>query len=116
MAFKYDRFFDLLKQKGITTYKIRKDKLLSQASLTKMRSGEGIIDTRTLEHICALLQCQPCDIMEYVDDASGEPPKSAYINLCALLSNTDMERLTANLTDGETLESFIKTAILDKLK
>lgn len=68
MAFKYDKLFELLKERGITTYKIRKDNLISQAALTKMKSGEGNIDTRTLEHLCSFLKCQPGDIMEFVED------------------------------------------------
>ncbi len=68
MAFKYDKLFALLKERGITTYKIRKDNLISQAALSKMKSGEGNIDTRTLERLCSLLKCQPGDIMEFVED------------------------------------------------
>lgn len=68
MAFKYDKLFELLKERGITTYKIRKDNLISQAALTKMKNGEGNIDTRTLERLCSFLKCQPGDIMEFVED------------------------------------------------
>lgn len=68
MAFKYDKLFELLKERGITTYKIRKDNLISQAALTKMKSEEGNIDTRTLERLCSFLKCQPGDIMEFVED------------------------------------------------
>lgn len=68
MSFKYDKLFELLKLRGITTYKIRKENLISQAALTKMKNGDGNIDTRTLERICKLLKCQPGDIVEYVED------------------------------------------------
>ena len=72
MPFKYDRLFDLLKERGITSYAIRKDNIVSQAAMTKMKNGEGNIDTRTLERLCAKLNCQPGDIMEYVPDEEGE--------------------------------------------
>lgn len=72
MPFKYDKLFELLKEKGISTYKIRKENLISQAALTKMKNGDGNIDTRTLERLCAVLHCQPSDIMEYVDEDSAE--------------------------------------------
>ena len=72
MAFNYDKLFELFKQKGITTYTIRKENIVSQAALTKMKNGEGNIDTRTLERLCAFLDCQPGDIMEYVPDENGE--------------------------------------------
>lgn len=72
MPFTYDKLFNLLKEKGITTYKIRKENLISQAALTKMKNGEGNIDTRTLERLCSILHCQPGDLMEYVEDTEGE--------------------------------------------
>lgn len=72
MSFKYDKLFQLLKERGYTTYKIRKENLISQAALTKMKNGEGNIDTRTLERLCKLLNCQPGDIMEYVEDSEEE--------------------------------------------
>lgn len=72
MPFKYDKLFELLKKKGITTYRIRQDNLISQAALTKMKNGDGNIDTRTLERLCAVLNCQPGDIMEYVEEESNK--------------------------------------------
>ena len=68
MPFKYDKLFKLLKEKGISSYKIREENLISQAALTKMKNGTGNVDTRTLERICKLLNCQPGDIMEYEDE------------------------------------------------
>lgn len=68
MPFKYDKLFELFKEKKITTYKIRKENIISQAALTKMKNGNGNIDTRTLERLCSILDCQPGDIMEYVPD------------------------------------------------
>jgi putative transcriptional regulator len=68
MPFKYDKLFELLKAKGITTYRIRKENIMSQAALTKMKNAEGNIDTRTLERLCKVLECQPGDIIEYVPD------------------------------------------------
>lgn len=67
MPFKYDKLFSLLKEKGYTSYRIRKENIISQAALTKMKNGEGNIDTRTLERLCSVLKCQPGDIMEYIE-------------------------------------------------
>lgn len=65
MPFNYDKLFKLLKDRGITTYKIRKENIISQAALTKMKNGKGNIDTRTLERLCAYLDCRIEEIMEY---------------------------------------------------
>ena len=47
-------------------YKIRKDKLIGEAQLTKIRNGE-IASKETLNTICKLLSCQPGDILEYIE-------------------------------------------------
>lgn len=56
-----------LKNTGYTSYKIRKDKLIGEAQLTKIRSGE-IASKETLNTICKLLNCQPGDILMYEPD------------------------------------------------
>lgn len=56
-----------LKQIGFTSYKIRQDKLIGEAQLQKIRTGE-IASKETLNTICKLLNCQPGDILEYVPD------------------------------------------------
>lgn len=60
-----------LKEKGYTSYKIRKDKLIGEAQLTKIRNGE-IASKETLNTICKLLACQPGDILEYVPDGAEQ--------------------------------------------
>lgn len=56
-----------LKEKGYTTYEIRKKGLLSESTLQKLRKKEGIA-WGNIETICRLLGCQPGDILEYVPD------------------------------------------------
>ena len=68
MSMKYDKLFALMKEKGYSSYRLRKDKLVGQSLLQKLRNG-GDIDTRTISKFCDLLDCQPGDIMEYVPDA-----------------------------------------------
>ena len=72
MPFKYDKLFALLKERGISTFKIRRENIISQAALSKMRRGTGNIDTRTLERLYAYLKCQPGDIMEYTEGATSD--------------------------------------------
>jgi len=68
MSICYDKLFVLLKEKDYSTYRIRQENIVSQAALTKMKNGSGDIDTRTINRLCKVLQCQPGDIMEYVED------------------------------------------------
>ena len=67
MAITYNGFFRKLKERGISQQKLRTDKMISQLVLQKLRSGGGI-DTRTINRLCKLLDCQPGDIMEYAPD------------------------------------------------
>lgn len=75
----YPKLAEMLHNKGITSYTIRKSGTIGQATLTKLKSG-GHIDTRTINALCALLECQPGDFLEYIpdpptgiSDASGQP-------------------------------------------
>ena len=72
MPIKYDKLLRLLQERGYTTYKIRKENIMGQAALQKVRSGKGDIDTRTIAKLCALLNCQPGDIMEFLPDGGEE--------------------------------------------
>ena len=63
----YDKLLAMMKQNGITSYTIRKNNIIGQATLTKIKNG-GDIDTRTIAKFCELLDCQPGDILEYVPD------------------------------------------------
>ncbi len=56
-----------LKEKGISTYIMRKEKILSESTIQKLRQGQGV-GWENIEILCKLLQCQPGDIIEYVSD------------------------------------------------
>ena len=56
-----------LKEKGITTYKIRQEKILSESTVHKLRASKGV-SWENLETLCRLLDCQPGDLMEYIKD------------------------------------------------
>ena len=56
-----------LKEKGYTSYKIRQEKLLSESTIQKLRSGKGVA-WENIETICRLLDCQPGDLLVYTDD------------------------------------------------
>jgi len=71
MPIKYDKLFALLKDKGYSSYRLRKEKIVGQSILQKLREG-GDIDTRTIKRFCALLSCQPGDLMEYVECEKGD--------------------------------------------
>lgn len=57
---------EALKEKGFTTYNLRKDKLLSESTIQSLRNKKPI-SWDNLDRICSLLNCQPADIIEHVD-------------------------------------------------
>ena len=56
-----------LKTAGYNTNRIRKEQLLSQSTLQKLRNKEPLA-WKNIETICKLLSCQPGDIMEYIPE------------------------------------------------
>jgi len=72
MGINYEKAMILFKERGITTYTIKKNKIIGQAAFAKIHEG-GHIDTRTIERLCEYLDCQPGDLMEYVADTKKEP-------------------------------------------
>lgn len=74
MAISYQKLFQLLEEKGWTTYKIRKEKLIGQGTLTALKNGTGGLDSKTISRLCEVLNCQPGDLMEYVPDSKNVMP------------------------------------------
>lgn len=64
---KYTKLLNLLEKQGLTTYKIRKDKIISESTLQNIRQ-EKRITTDSIAALCEALNCQPGDILEYVPD------------------------------------------------
>ena len=56
-----------LKEKGYNTNKIRKEKIMGEAMLQKIRNGE-MVSWSVFEKLCDLLNCQPADLIEYVKE------------------------------------------------
>ena len=52
-----------LKEKGITTYKLRKDKLLGEATIQQLRDGK-LVSWAVIDTLCTLLDCQVGDLVE----------------------------------------------------
>ena len=62
---------EALKAKGYTTYTLRKENLLSQSTIQKLREKKGLA-WENIENLCKLLGCQPGDLFEYVPDESQD--------------------------------------------
>ena len=73
-----------LKEKGYNTNRIRTEGLLSQSTLQKLREGKGL-SWENIERICGLLECQPGDLIEYVQENNWFP---IHISACSKSQKT----------------------------
>ncbi|MBQ2398346.1 MAG: helix-turn-helix transcriptional regulator, partial [Bacteroidales bacterium] len=72
MPIKYDKLLKLFADNGYTSYKIKKEKLIGQGTLTAIKNGTGGLDAKSIAKLCAVFHCQPGDLMEYVEDTETE--------------------------------------------
>lgn len=63
----YEKLIAKMEQQGLTTYKIRKEKIISESTLQNIREGRRIT-TDSIAALCGALNCQPGDILEYIPD------------------------------------------------
>lgn len=66
MQYKFD-VMQALKDKGFSTWDLRKNKLMSEGTLQRLRHAEPV-SWSNIEQICTLLECQPGDLLECVKD------------------------------------------------
>lgn len=75
---KYYNLFKLLNDRNMKKTDLLK--IISSPTLAKLSKGD-IIKTDTINKICEFLQCQPANIMEYVEISRGydKDTKTEYI-------------------------------------
>lgn len=57
----------VLKENGFSSYKLIEEKHLSSSSVQKLRDGK-ILSSEGIGKLCELLQLQPGDLLEYVEE------------------------------------------------
>ena len=67
MAIKYYKLFDILNRRGLKKMDLIPLAKISSPTLAKLSKGESIT-TDTINRICAALDVQPGEIMEYQKD------------------------------------------------
>ena len=56
-----------MEQKGVSTYFLREKAGIDSKTVRRLKSGENI-ETKTLDKLCAALECRLEDIAEYIPD------------------------------------------------
>lgn len=56
-----------LRDAGYNTTRLRREKLLAESTIQALRSGK-MVSIENISRICAMLNCQPGDILEYEEE------------------------------------------------
>ena len=60
-----------LREKGLNSSTLRKEKLYGEATIQKMRHQQ-LISWAEFDRLCRLLNVQPGDLLEYVEEVGGQ--------------------------------------------
>ena len=63
----YDKLWQLMKEKNVSTYQLRENCGIDSKTVRRLRANENT-ETKTLNKLCAFLQCRLEDIAEYIED------------------------------------------------
>ena len=63
----FDKLWITMKEKGVSTYKLREECGIDSKTIRRLRANDNI-ETKTLNKLCAVLGCKIEDIMEYIPE------------------------------------------------
>lgn len=66
----FDRLWKTMEEKGFTTYMLREKCGIDSKTVRRLRANENM-ETKTLNKLCAVLDCSLSDIAEYIPDSNG---------------------------------------------
>ena len=64
---RFDKLWQTMEHKGFSTYQLREQCGIDSKTVRRLRANENI-ETKTLNKLCAILDCRLEDIAEYVKD------------------------------------------------
>ena len=68
---KYDRLWETMKQKNVSTYQLREKCGIDRKTIRRLRANENT-ETKTLDKLCTFLDCRLEDIAEYITDCQQD--------------------------------------------
>ena len=63
----FEKLWQTMEKKGVSTYYLREKAGIDSKTVRRLKAGENI-ETKTLDKLCATLDCRLEDIAEYVPD------------------------------------------------
>ena len=64
---KFDKLWETMEKKNISTYRLREFCGIDSKTIRRLRANDNI-ESKTLDRLCAALDCRLEDIAEYVKD------------------------------------------------
>lgn len=64
---RFDRLWETMETKGVSTYWLRERCGIDSKTIRRLRANDNM-ETKTLNKLCAVLECRLEDIAEYVVD------------------------------------------------
>lgn len=71
MAIVYHKLMRLLADRQISFYRLKKSANIADGTLSSLRRNHSV-SMVTIDRICRMLQCQPGDLMEYMEDSESD--------------------------------------------
>ena len=62
---RFDRLWKTMEEKGISTYYLREKAGIDNKTVRRLKANENM-ETKTLDKLCAVLNCRLEDIAEYI--------------------------------------------------
>lgn len=63
----FDKLWGVMKEKGVSTYLLREKCGIDSKTIRRLRENDNM-ETKTLNKLCAVLDCRLEDIAEYLPD------------------------------------------------
>lgn len=64
---RFDKLWTTMTQKNVTTYQLREQCGIDSKTIRRLKANENM-ETKTLNKLCAALNCKLEDIAEYIED------------------------------------------------
>ena len=66
----YDNLWKTMKKRGVSTYTLREKHAIDVTTIQRLRKNRNV-QTKTLDKLCAILDCRLEDIATYVKDSEA---------------------------------------------
>ena len=63
----FDKLWETMRERGISTYQLREKCGIDSKTVRRLKANDNM-ETKTLNKLCAVLDCKIEDIMEYIPE------------------------------------------------